>query len=433
MLEYRSRQLQLCEKLGNGLAIIANHKKLSKILHRGYFFSEDNFYYLTGFSEPDSLLMLDINHKIRILFCQEKNSSQEIWDGEISGVKYNEKYFDEVYNIDLFAQILEIKLMALKPDTLFYNQGILGYDDIIVSIINKYNPKYLQDDLFLRDINHDIAQMRLLKDDQELKLLTKAAEISAMAHIECMSKIRNMHNELEVEAEFLAACYKFGQRYLAYNPICAFGINACTLHYNDNVHDFSAEHMILIDCGVKYYAYASDITRTYPVTGFFSKAQQAIYEIVLEANLKAIESIKLGNPYNLHGDVALRVIVQGLIDIGLLTGSIEDNILQKSYKEFYMHSIGHWLGLAVHDVGGYEDHVGVSRKLAAGMVFTVEPGIYIRPSANIPEQYWNIGVRIEDEIAIINNNITVLSSKAPKLINEMLYVINHGFIKFNNR
>ncbi len=425
---FYDRQLLLCDNLKTGIAIIPNYTSSERILNRGYFFSEDNFYYLTGFKEPDSLLLLDLDRKVRILFCREKNIATEIWDGPILGLEYGRKYFDEVYPIESFQNILELKLAELNQSTIYYTSGVSSYDAAVNSAIAKFQVKLGIDNLLVQDINSHIAQMRLLKDNYELELLIKAAQISSKAHISCMNKIKSMHSELDAEAEFLAVCYESGERYLAYNPICAFGANACTLHYNDNSQAFVGQQMILLDCGIRVGGYASDITRTYPVTGIFDKQQQAIYEIVLEANEQSIKAIKLGNSYSLHGDVGLRVIVQGLIDIGLLHGSLDDNLAQKTYKDFYMHSIGHWLGLAVHDVGGYEEQPGVSRKLVSGMVFTVEPGIYIRPSDVVPEQYWNIGVRIEDDIAITEQGINVLSSSVPKSVDEMLYTINSDLI-----
>jgi Xaa-Pro aminopeptidase len=424
MLCFYNRQMRLCDKLKNGIAIIPNYSFSERILNRGYFFSEDNFYYLTGFKEPDSLLLLDLDKKMRVLFCREKNIAKEIWDGPILGLEYGREYFDEVYSIENFQKVLESKLTELHRNTIYYTTGISSYDSLVNLTIAQYHLNKKSNNILVQDVNMYIAQMRLVKDNYELELLTKAAQISSRAHISCMNKIKSMHNEIDAEAEFLAVCYAYSERQLAYNPICAFGANACTLHYNNNSQKFVGQQMILLDCGVMVDGYASDITRTYPVTGEFSKQQQAIYEIVLEANEQAIKAIKLGNRYGVHGDVALRVIVQGLIDIGLLCGNLEDNLVQKTYKDFYMHSIGHWIGLAVHDVGGYEEEPGIARELVSGMVFTIEPGIYIRPSNTTPEKYWNIGVRIEDEISITDQGVNVLSGIVPKSVDEMLYIIN---------
>lgn len=432
---YLKRRLQLCADLQHGVAIIPNYKPNRYSDGVGHFCSESNFYYLTGFNEANSILMIHLDTKTSIFFCEEKNPEQEVWTGLISGTLYNQQYYDEVYPIQQFSQYLEKFLLSAMVNVsnvtsstfyqnqqiqdLYYNQGNVDYDEAIFSVIARLRKQRYQSNLRINDINSYIANKRKIKDSTEIALIKTAIDISAQAHISCMKKIKTMTYEYELEAEFLAICYQNGQRNLAYNSICAGGANACTLHYNKNSDLLNPKDLVLVDAGVKFHNYTSDITRTYPVGGIFSQAQQAIYEIVLEANVTAINAIKIGGKYTDHGDVALKIIIQGLIDLGLLQGNLQDNIENKNYRKFYMHSIGHFLGLDVHDVGAYEDKPGVSALLQENMVFTVEPGIYIRPDADVAPEYWNIGVRIEDNILVTRDAAEVLSRDVPKLINEM--------------
>lgn len=420
---YVKRRLRLCNILGDGIAIIPNYSKGTITTPDYYFSSEENFYYLTGSTEADAVLVLDVLAKKSIIFCQEKNPIKELWNGVIVGLEANSEKFDEAFCIDQFPKYLEQIINDDLTGKIYYEQGVSKYDSILMAIITKLRNKKYGTYLSVNDINIYVSQMRLIKEAEEISLIKKAVSISSEAHIECMRHVSGMLYEHEVEAKFRSVCHAYGYRQLAYNPICASGANACTLHYNDNNAMIAPNGLLLLDAGVQVEGYASDITRTYPSKSNFTIEQEKIYEIVLAANLAAINAVKLGVHYGQHGDVALKVIVEGLIDIGLLKGSVKDNIENNRYKDFYMHSIGHWMGLLVHDVGYYEEKPGTPKQFAAGMVFTVEPGIYIRPSSDIPENYWNIGVRIEDDLLITDDKVEVLSSGVPKHKDDIMAIM----------
>lgn len=420
---YVNRRLRLCNILGEGIAIIPNYSKVTISSSDSYFSSEENFYYLTGSTEADAVLILDVLAKKSIIFCQEKNPIKELWNGAIVGVEANREKFDEAFSIEQFPKYLEQIINDSLTGKIYYEQLGSKYDPILLSIMTKLRNKKYGTYLNVNDINIYISQMRLIKEAEEISLIKKAVMISSEAHIECMRHVSSMLYEHEVEAKFRNICHAHGYRQLAYNPICASGANACILHYNDNNAIIDPNSLLLLDAGVQVGGYASDITRTYPSKSKFTIEQEKIYEIVLAANLAAIDAVKLGGCYGQHGDVALQVIVEGLIDIGLLKGSVEDNIEGNRYKDFYMHSIGHWMGLLVHDVGYYEEKPGVPKRFTDGMVFTVEPGIYIRPSSAVSEEYWNIGVRIEDDLLISDNKVEVLSSGIPKHKDDIMAII----------
>ena len=422
---YLKRRLHLCNILGEGIAIIPNHSKITVSSPDSYCSSEENFYYLTGLTEFDAVLVLNLLTKKSIIFCQEKNPIKELWNGAIVGVEANSDKFDEAVAIDQFPQYLEQILNNNLTGKIYYEQSISSYDSLLLAIISKQRNKKYGTHFSVNDINIYISQMRLIKDANEISSIKKAVNISSMAHIECMRHISEMRYEYEVEAKFRSVCHAHGYRQMAYNPICASGANACILHYNDNNAVIDSKSLLLLDAGVRVDGYASDITRTYPSRGKFTIEQEKIYEIVLAANLAAIDAVQLGTDYGQHGNVALQVIVEGLIDIGLLKGSIADNIENNHYKDFYMHSIGHWMGLLVHDVGYYEEKPGIPKQFVAGMVCTVEPGIYIRPSSSVPEEYWNIGIRIEDDLLIADDGVEVLSAGVPKHKDDIIAIIKH--------
>ncbi len=426
---YKQRRLNLLSQLSSGVAIIPNsfEQKRSNDTHYNYRF-DSYFYYLTGFDESESLLVLDAINKKSILFCKSKDPLRELWDGKRYGLELAKEQFlfDEVYDIGLVHQ--ELYKLITNTKQLYYTLShIEYYDKIILDILVKLRKNIrngLEIPVQIIDINHLIAEKRLIKDATEISLLQKAADISIDAYISVMQSIKNIDYEYQVEAKFLECFVKNGARSPAYSPIIASGANACILHYSNNNVAFTKNGLILIDAGAEYMGYAADITRTFPVNGSFSKEQREIYEIVLAANKEAIASVKPNVPFTTTYDVCLKILVQGLIDLKLLTGDVDSNIESRAYKQFFMHGVSHHLGLDVHDVGAIKLD-GVSRNLEAGMCITVEPGLYFAPSSNIPEKYWNLAIRIEDDILITPNGNHNLTAKLTKEITEIEAIINN--------
>jgi len=265
--------------------------------------------------------------------------------------------------------------------------------------------------------------MRLIKDAQEQAIMLRAGEISGRAHARAMRAARAGIFEYELEAELLYEFRRNGAQFPAYTTIVASGANACVLHYIANNRRIEDGDLVLIDAGCELDGYASDITRTFPVNGRFSGPQRALYELVLAAQDAALKAIVPGQPYSAMHEAAVRVLTQGMLDLGLVDkakyGNVEDAIADKAHVPFYMHGTGHWLGMDVHDVGAYRDlkQAGKpSRPLVPGMTLTVEPGIYVRPGEGVPEQFWNIGIRIEDDVVVTDNGYRILTHAAPKSV-----------------
>ncbi|MEQ1777057.1 MAG: M24B family metallopeptidase, partial [Nitrosomonas sp.] len=258
-------------------------------------------------------------------------------------------------------------------------------------------------------------EMRLIKGMDELQIMQRAADISTQAHRRAMQTTRPGMREYQIEAELLYTFYRHGAQAPAYTSIVAGGANACVLHYVDNRDELKSGDLLLIDAGCELDGYASDITRTFPVNGKFTAAQKAVYELVLAAQAAAIAQVKPGNHWNDPHQAALNVLAQGFIDLGLCQGSVEAVLESEDYKRFYMHRTGHWLGMDVHDAGEYKQN-GEWRLLQPGMVLTVEPGCYIRPADNVPEHFWNIGIRIEDDVVVTQAGHELLTVAAPKSI-----------------
>jgi len=401
---YAERRARLLAQLPPGaVAVLTTAPEVPRNGDSDYPYRYDSyFYYLTGFTEPDSTLVLVAAHgespARSILFCREKNLEREIWDGFRHGPDAARAAFgfDDAHAID----DLDGVLARLRADA----------------------PASAVDVLPLLD------DMRLLKDDHEQATMLRAAGISAEAHVRAMRSAgaqaahTGLH-EYELEAELLYTFRKRGAQAPAYNSIVAAGANACVLHYSANNAAIRDGDLVLIDAGSELDGYASDITRTWPVNGRFTTPQRQLYELVLAAQGAALDALAPGRPYSGMHDAAVQVLAQGMLDLGLLDkntcGSAADVIADKRHLQFYMHGTGHWLGLDVHDVGQYRDvHADgkPSRALQPGMVLTVEPGIYVRPAAGVPEQYWNTGIRIEDNVLITATGHTILSADAPKTV-----------------
>ena len=408
--------------MGEGVALIptAAEKVRNRDSHYPYRF-DSYFYYLTGFQEPEAVLVLIAGqHPKSVLFCREKDFEREIWDGFRHGPDNarTEFGFDEAYPISRLDELMP-QLLA-NQDRLFYSLGNSPeWDTRVTGWLNQVKSQArsgIHAPSQIVDLHAPIDQLRLIKSDHEIDVMRQAANISARAHRRAMQKAAHGMMEYELEAELLHEFYRHGSRAPAYTSIVASGANACVLHYIENNAQLKNGELVLIDAGCELEGYASDITRTFPVSGKFSEAQKDVYELVLAAQLAAIEKAHPQAHWNEPHEAALNVLVQGFIDLGLCKGSPEAVLQSGDYRRFYMHRTGHWLGLDVHDAGEYKQADGSWRNLEPGMTLTVEPGCYIRPADDIPEHLWNIGIRIEDDVLITPQGCDVLTKEAPKTV-----------------
>ncbi len=424
---YAGRRARLCRQMGRGIAVIPTAPEAVRNgdAHYPYRFGS-HFYYLTGFDEPEAVLVVvagpgtsDNNPPQSILFCREKNMEREIWDGYRHGPEAAKEIFgfDAAHPIAQFDEKL-IELMGNQP-VLF---NLLGqdaaWDARLLGLRTRVQEKVrsgISAPDEIRDVRVLLDEMRLIKDSAELGTMRQAAVISANAHIRAMQFTRPGMMEYQVEAELLHEFRRNGAQAPAYTSIVAGGANACVLHYVGNDAPLKDGDLLLIDAACELDGYAADITRTFPVNGRFGAAQKDVYEMVLAAQIAAIEAAHPGRHWNEPHEAALRVIAQGLIDLKLVNGSVDEVLESESYKRFYMHRTGHWLGMDVHDVGSYKLQ-GKWRKLEPGMSFTVEPGCYIRPADDVPQSLWNIGIRIEDNVVITAGGCEILTEAAPKTV-----------------
>ena len=391
------------------------------------FRQDSNFWYLTGFNEPESTLVLLINESKdvqSIAFVPKKDALKEIWDGYRAGPNGAVKD----HGFDLAFDNTEIDKRL--PDLLAgYNQVFYPVGksqkldaDVIDWIKTARSKDRHSSPIDIADASSKIGNERLIKDKDEIEIMKKACQISAEAHVEAMKFVKPGMNEQELEAFYQYQFSKRGGRFPAYTPIVAGGENACVLHYVENSKALKDGDLVLVDAGCEFELYASDITRTYPINGKFSAAQLAIYEVVLEAQQKSIEAVTVNNNVMDSQIISEKVITQGLIDLGILNGSMEELHETGAFKDFYMHKIGHWLGIDVHDAGDYTED-GEYMKFKPGMVTTVEPGIYISSTANVKDQWKGIGIRIEDNILVTakgNQNLTDFVPSNPKEIEALM-------------
>jgi Xaa-Pro aminopeptidase len=427
--EFKQRRNTLIQQMNVGVAIIPTSPEVLRNRDSHYLYRFDSyFYYLTGFKEPEALLVLVAGTERKsILFCRDKNMEREIWDGFRYGAEGAKSAFglDETYTIDQLDEVLP-SLLSNQPK-LFYSLGVdAKWDSQVISCLNGLREQArmgvsVPDEM--TDVRKLVDEMRLVKTPYELDVMRRSAHIAAGAHQRAMQKTKVGKMENEIEAEFLHEFYRKGAQAPAYTSIVAGGANACTLHYNANNCVLKDGDLLLIDAGCELDGYASDITRTFPVNGKFSAAQKDIYELVLAAQIAAIEKVSTKNHWNAPHEAALNVLVQGFIDFGLCQGTKDEVLENGTYRQFYMHRTGHWLGLDVHDAGEYKDKVGQWRQLQVGNVLTVEPGCYIRPAENVPEHFWNIGIRIEDDVVVTNSGCEVLTKDAPKTVLEIELVM----------
>jgi Xaa-Pro aminopeptidase len=422
---YAKRRDRLLEQMQHGIAIIPTAPEVARNADTHYGYRHDsNFYYLSGFTEPEAVLVLvagsgESAGPQSILFCREKNLEREIWDGHRYGPDAAREQFgfDAAYPVEQLDEKLT-ELIGNQP-ALFYPLGLdAGWDQRILALrgaVQEKSRSGIRAPDQIRDVRALLNEMRLFKDGHELDIMRQAAAISTAAHRRAMRFTRPGMFEYQIEAELLHEFCSHGARHPAYTSIVAGGANACVLHYVGNNARLRDVDLLLIDAGCELDGYASDITRTFPVGGKFSAEQKDVYEIVLAAQAAAIDAAKPDQTWNAPHDAALRVLAQGFIDLKLCHGSVDQVLENESYKQFYMHRTGHWLGMDVHDVGDYK--IGDDwRPLQPGMVLTVEPGCYIRPADNVPMALWNIGIRIEDDVVITDKGNEVLTDAAPKTV-----------------
>jgi Xaa-Pro aminopeptidase len=415
-----------------GIAIIPTSPEVTRNRDSHYPYRFDSyFYYLTGFKEPEAVVVLIAgNENKSILFCLDKDIEREIWDGFRYGPEAAkaEFGFNEAYTISQLDEMLP-KLMANQP-SLFYSLGTDSvWDNKITGWLNTVRAQTrsgIQAPATLVDVRQHLDAQRLVKSPWEIDLMRRSGTIAASAHNRAMLVAKPGKWEYEVEAEFLHAFYSQGAQAPAYTSIVAGGANACTLHYNSNNAELKDGDLLLIDAGCELEGYASDITRTFPVNGRFSGPQKDLYELVLAAQAAAIARVGTQYHWNAPHEAALDVLVDGFIHYGLCQGSREAVLESGSYRQFYMHRTGHWLGLDVHDAGEYKTSTGDWVMLQPGNVLTVEPGCYVLPADNVPEHFWNIGIRIEDDVLVTDSGHEVLTADAIKSVNDIESLMRQG-------
>ena len=421
---YAARRARLAAAMGEGIAVLATSAERPRNRDSHYPYRYDSyFYYLTGFAEPEAVLVVVAGKNPRsLLFCRTRDPERETWDGFRYGPEAaRERFgFDEARPIGALDEAAP-QLIENQPALYFPLGADAEWDARAMRWLNAVRarsragvaaPQRVQD---LRGLLDD---MRLVKDGHELAVMRRAARIAAGAHRRAMQATRPGRSEFEIEAELLYEFRRNGAQFPAYSPIVAGGANACVLHYVANDAPLRDRDLLLIDAGCELDGYASDITRTFPVNGRFSGAQRAVYELVLEAQRAAIAAVRPGRAWNEPHDAAVRVLAQGMLDLKLLPGTLEEVLQKETYKRFYMHRTGHWLGLDVHDAGDYRRE-GRWRPLAPGMALTVEPGLYIRAAEDVPPALRDIGVRIEDDVVVTAQGCEVITAEAPKAIAEI--------------
>jgi Xaa-Pro aminopeptidase len=428
---FKQRRQQLLHRMGSGVAVIPTAPEAirSRDSHFPYRF-DSYFYYLTGFNEPESVLILIAGAQPKsVLFCRDKNLEREIWDGFRYGPDGAKEFFgvDEAYAITQLDELAP-KLLANQP-RLFYALGAdVAWDGRVSGWLNQLRAQVrsgVSAPPDVADVRALLDDMRLIKSTEEIDTMRRAATISAGAHRRAMQATQPGAMEYEIEAELLHEFRRHGAQSPAYHSIVAGGANACVLHYVFNNAQLHDGELLLIDAGCELDGYASDITRTFPVNGKFSAAQKDLYELVLASQAAAIAAIRPGAGWNDPHDAALRVLAQGFVDFGLCHGTPESVLESGDYKRFYMHRTGHWLGLDVHDAGNYklgDDWLA----LESGMVLTVEPGCYVRPADGVPKHFWDIGIRIEDDAVVTPTGCEIITHEAPKTVADIEALMAHA-------
>ncbi|EOI3546436.1 Xaa-Pro aminopeptidase [Cronobacter dublinensis] len=411
----RRRQALLAKMAPASAALIFAAPQATRSADSEYPYRQSSdFWYFTGFNEPEAVLVLiksDETHSHSVIFNRLRDKTAEIW----SGRRLGQDAAPAKLGVDralAYNEIDEQLYQLLNGlDVVYHAQGEYAYADTIVFAaldkLRRGSRQNLSAPATLTDWRPWVHELRLFKSPEELAVMRRAGEISALAHTRAMQKCRPGMYEYELEGEILHEFTRHGARFPSYNTIVGGGENGCILHYTENESQLHDGDLVLIDAGCEYRGYAGDITRTFPVNGKFTPAQRAVYDIVLESLETALRLFRPGTSIqDVTGDV-VRVMVKGLIGLGILQGDVEQLIADNAHRPYFMHGLSHWLGLDVHDVGFYGPDR--SRILAPGMVITVEPGLYIAPDADVPEAYRGIGIRIEDDIVITetgNENLT---------------------------
>jgi Xaa-Pro aminopeptidase len=425
--EYRRRRRQLMRTMGKGaIAILPTAPEVIRNRDAHFAFRPDSdFHYLTGFAEPEAVAAL-IPGRAQgeyLLFCRERDPQRELWDGRRAGLEGAKSLYgaDDAFP---FADLDEILPRLLEQcERVFYAMGCAPEMDRRmsewISGIRANSRNGMHGPVEFQALDHHLHEMRLYKSAQEINLMRRAARISAAAHQRLMRECRPGVMEYQLAASFQHDCAQQGACHQAYNAIVGGGVNGCILHYVENSAALADGDLVLVDAGCELDCYASDITRTFPVNGRFSPAQRALYELVLEAQDAALAKVRPGNHWNDPHDAAVLTLTRGLVRLGLLKGTVKDLVHDETYKRFYMHRTGHWLGMDVHDVGDYKID-GHWRLLEPGMVLTVEPGLYIPADAKGVAKKWRgIGIRIEDDVLVTRDGHEVLSQGAPKSVAEI--------------
>jgi Xaa-Pro aminopeptidase len=428
---FQARRQRLAQAMQGGVAVIptAPERPRNRDSHYAYRF-DSYFHYLTGFAEPEAVLVLIAGVSPKsILFCREKNLEREIWDGFRHGPDAAMAHFgfDEAHPVSQLEEMLP-QLLADQPNLYFHLGADSEWDARAVGWLNRVREKArsgVSAPGAIQDVRVLLDEMRLFKMPDEIATMRRAADISGAAHVRAMRAAQPGAMEYQLEAELLHEFRRHGSQAPAYTSIVAGGANACVLHYVSNDAVLRDGDLVLIDAGCELDGYASDITRTFPVNGTFSAPQKDLYELVLAAQAEALFHVKPGRIWSAPHEAALRVLAQGFIDLGLCFGSLDEVLEKEAYKSFYMHKTGHWLGMDVHDVGNYK-LAGEWRELQAGMTLTVEPGCYVRPGEGVPEHFWNIGIRIEDDVLVTESGYELLTGIAPKKVADIEALMRNG-------
>ncbi|OOH91307.1 Xaa-Pro aminopeptidase [Pasteurellaceae bacterium 15-036681] len=426
--EFTARRARVFEQMqDNSALIIFTETEKRRNNDCDYLFRPDSyFWYLTGFTESKSALLLVKREGEckSIIFVRKKDPLMETWNGRRLGVELAPQTLemDEAYDIEEFQTIFAKKSENLTA--CYYARGVQEWgDDLVFNTFDSMKANRQQSPTTLIDWQPMLSEMRLFKSELEIALIQQACHISALAHVRAMKQTRPNRYEMEIEGEIQYEFSRFGSRFASYNQIVASGDNACILHYNENDQILKDGDLLLIDSGAEFAMYAGDITRTLPINGKFSEPQREIYELVLHAMKEAMKLLVPGSSIKIANDKVIEIFTEGLVRLGILKGEVTQLIEEKAYKQFYMHGLGHWLGLDVHDVGHYGTER--DRSLEIGMVLTVEPGLYISKDADVPEQYKGIGVRIEDNLLITEYGNKNLTSGAPKEITDIETIMAH--------
>ncbi|AJI95558.1 hypothetical protein BD65_1280 [Yersinia ruckeri] len=425
--EYQNRRQALLAKMAPAsAAIIFSAPEAIRSADSEYPYRQNSdFSYLTGFNEPEAVLILvksDETHNHSVLFNRVRDLTAEIWFGRRLGQDAAPEKLgvDRALPFDEIDEQLHLLFNGL--DVVYHAQGEYAYADQIVysalDILRRGFRKNLRAPATLTDWRPWLHEMRLFKSAEEIEVIRRAGEISAMAHTRAMQKCRPGMFEYQLEGEILHEFIRHGARFPAYNTIVGGGENACILHYTENECELRDGDLVLIDAGCEYQGYAGDITRTFPVNGKFSPAQRAVYDIVLESIDTALTLFKPGISIRDVNDRVVCIMVTGLVELGILQGDVEQLLAEQAHRPFFMHGLSHWLGMDVHDVGDYQTS-DRSRILEPGMVLTIEPGLYIAPDADVPMEYRGIGIRIEDDILITETGNENLTAKVVKKVEEI--------------